>query len=85
MAHHDTADEVPSPPSDQSIILDLPPSCIEFSPFHPDCFIVGTYYLEPESEASHATSIQQQDKGIESPVQNRTGSMMLFNLNDERL
>lgn len=34
-----------------STVLDLPPSCIEFSPVEPDYFIVGTYDLrlgEPE-------------------------------------
>lgn len=84
MDGRDTADNVPSILSDQSIVLDLPPSCIEFSPLHPDCFVVGTYYLEPES-ASHDTSIQENDDQISRQVQDRSGSLMLFYLKDGKL
>ena len=84
MDGRDTADNVPSILSDHSIVLDLPPSCLEFSPLHPDCFIVGTYYLEPES-ASHTTSRQEKDDQISRPVQDRSGSLILFNLEAEKL
>lgn len=81
----DTSDDVPSIRSDHSIILDLPPSCIEFSPLHSESFVVGTYYLETESGTSHTTSIQQNDDQIKSSVQNRRGSLMLFVLQDQNL
>ena len=32
----------------KSITLELPPSCIEFCPAHPDYFVVGTYNLQKE-------------------------------------
>lgn len=83
--YSDTADDVVSIPSKTSIILDLPPSCIEFSPFHQNYFIVGTYYLEPESGASHTTFIQQQDDKIRRPPQDRKGSLTLFHLDDGKL
>ncbi len=74
-----TAEDVPTINSNQSIILDLPPSCIDFSPLHPDCFVVGTYYLEPESGVSHTL---RQDDHTGRPAQDRNGSLMLFSLKD---
>ncbi len=79
MDGRDTAENVPTIHSNQSIILDLPPSCIEFSPLHPDYFVVGTYYLEPESGASHTLG---QDDHTGSLAQDRSGSLMLFSLKD---
>lgn len=87
MDGRDTTDNVYSIPSNHSLILDLPPSCIEFSPLHPDSFVVGTYFLEPVSEAASQTTSTQEGKGddeIKRPVQDRRGSLMLFNLNDQR-
>ena len=84
MDGRDTEDGVRSCVSYHSIILDLSPSCIEFSPFHPNYFIVGTYYLEPTS-ASDTTSLQQKDDQIERPVQDRSGSLILFYLSDDEL
>ena len=81
----DIEDGVSSIPSDHSIILELPPSCIELSPLQPDCFVVGTYYLDPESGASHTTSVQQQDDQISRPAQDRCGSLILFGFTDETL
>ena len=81
----DVADGVPSISSNHSLILELPPSCIEFSPLHPDCFVVGTYHLEPESGASHTTSVQQEDDQISRPAQDRRGSLMLFDMKDGTL
>lgn len=84
MDDRDTDDGIPTVSSEFSIVLDLPPSCIEFSPFHPECFIVGTYYLEPES-ASHTTSLLQKDYQLGRPVQDRRGSLILFHLSDLQL
>ena len=68
-----TTDDVKEISSELSIILDLPPSCIDFSPAHPDFFVVGTYYLESESGASQTTS------------QSRTGSLTLYKLRHKEL
>ena len=38
-------------PSTQSLILDLPPSCIEFCPAYPSYFVVGTYNLQKDEDA----------------------------------
>lgn len=40
-------DTVPTIESIVNITLDLPPSCIEFSPLNPLIFLVGTYLLKP--------------------------------------
>ena len=68
---------VASPPSRETIVLDLPPSCIDFSWHHPSSFVVGTYYLEPQLN-SHTTPSQQRSDQIERPVQDRRGSLTLF-------
>ena len=73
MAGRDTADVVVFISSTRNLVLDLPPSCIEFSPLSPHYFVVGTYYLEAESGASH------------KPAQDRRGSLILFNLTDKAL
>lgn len=84
MVKSDVAENIPSIASHHSMTLDLPPSCIEFSPLHSDCFVVGTYYLEPESGARHTISTQGDDQ-TRVPVQDRTGSLMLFALNNQKL
>lgn len=65
----------------QTLVLDLPPSCVEFCPAHPDYFIIGTYNLEAAENAA--------DKEAEVPasgnVQARTGSLVLFRLQDGSL
>ena len=43
--HEDGA--VPMVKSTITRFLDLPPSCVEFSPLNPRLFVVGTYLLEP--------------------------------------
>lgn len=47
-------------------ILDLPPSCIEFSPKLPNYLVVGTYNLEKEEDQPAART------------QSRNGSLLLF-------
>lgn len=64
----------------KTLTLDLPPSCIEFCPAHPEYFVVGTYNLERQdsdlrnqaaSEEDEATPQRQQPQG-------RNGSLVLF-------
>lgn len=69
--------------STQSMVLDLPPSCIEFCPSHPSFFVVGTYYLEKAEEAD-----QPKDGGEDSSEakttqpQSRNGSIIVLQLQD---
>lgn len=78
----------------QSMVLDLPPSCIEFCPAHPSYFVVGTYNLEKSEQGG-----QQQDgdedneEGGEegraqakaAQPQNRNGSIVVFRLRDGKV
>ena len=59
--------------------LGLPPSCIDFSPALPYCFVVGTYFLEPDSDTSHTTQVQEVENESR-PVQNRRGSLILIHI-----
>ncbi|KAI9816496.1 MAG: hypothetical protein M1827_001628 [Pycnora praestabilis] len=73
-----------------SRVLDLPPSCVEFSPVSPEYFLVGTYYLEGSGEAEtgqytnvdQETEEEQNDKRAE---QRRSGSLILCRLNGCKL
>ena len=60
----------PSIKSSTGAILDLPPSCLEFSPGCDRYFVVGTYCLQPENDRA----------GGKETVQARSGSLMLFHL-----
>ena len=77
MAVRDTELLVATPPCRESITLDLPPSCLDFSYYHPCSFVVGTYYLEPQP-SGHTTPSQQSHDQIGRPVQERRGSLTLF-------
>ncbi|EFX00763.1 hypothetical protein CMQ_1844 [Grosmannia clavigera kw1407] len=60
----------------ETLTLDLPPSCIEFCPAHPDYFLVGTYDLEQDEKRA---------SGDSSRPQNRNGSVLIFQLQDKKL
>lgn len=77
--------------SRQAMILDLPPSCIEFCPAHPSYFLVGTYNLQKDEEQQ-----QQQDERLDDEEnenessgaktkqpQSRNGSIVVFQLRDD--
>lgn len=74
--------------STQSMVLDLPPSCIEFCPAYPDLFVIGTYNLEKAEEAEPVLNTEEKDKEEEVPQssttnkqpQSRNGSIILFQL-----
>lgn len=69
-----------------SYVLDLPPSCIEFCPAHPEYFVVGTYNLEktvqPETEQS-CNEDDQVASEAQAP-QNRNGSLITFRLQHDQ-
>lgn len=72
--------------SSQSMVLDLPPSCIEFCPAHPSYFLVGTYNLQKEE--AEGFDVEEQEDEEESDIanekgqrsQSRTGSIVVFQL-----
>ncbi|KAG8162760.1 hypothetical protein KVR01_007238 [Diaporthe batatas] len=71
----------------QSMILDLPPSCIEFCPRYPSLFLVGTYYLETSEAESKETETDEDGVEVEVEVearqaQSKSGSILVFELKD---
>ncbi|MCJ1307783.1 hypothetical protein MMC25_001431 [Agyrium rufum] len=65
--------------STTSLILDQPPSCIEFAPLHPNTFVVGTYSLA-ESIDESTRSPKSEEEADSSIVQSRSGSLILFQI-----
>ncbi|KAI1295049.1 hypothetical protein F5Y03DRAFT_312401 [Xylaria venustula] len=67
--------------SSRRLILDLPPSCIEFCPAHPDYFVVGTYNLEkdepPTTDEGGASDNEDGHEVVRKP-QSRNGSLVVF-------
>jgi diphthamide biosynthesis protein 7 len=65
-------------------ILELPPSCVEFSPKQSDCFVIGTYNLEKDNNDDKSGG--QDAEGNETPYerkpQSRNGSLILCRLLD---
>jgi diphthamide biosynthesis protein 7 len=57
----------------QSITLDLPPSCVEFCPDHPQYAVIGTYNLEKQDEHEH----EIEEGGGQRKTQQRSGSLIL--------
>ena len=57
-----------------SKILDLPPSCVEFSPLHPHYFVVGTYYLDDAGDGEST----EDGNAAGTTQQQRKGSLLLF-------
>ncbi|KAF3763618.1 hypothetical protein M406DRAFT_48762 [Cryphonectria parasitica EP155] len=73
----------------QSMVLDLPPSCIEFCPAHPSYFVVGTYHLEKEADEPPSSTETPGDNDEDpsetkagSQSQSRNGSLIVFELQD---
>lgn len=63
------------------IVLDLPPSCMEFAPagLLQDHFVVGTYHLESTHDGKDRERGEEEDQP-DSVNQVRSGSLMLFQL-----
>ncbi|KAI0198653.1 hypothetical protein F4808DRAFT_435314 [Astrocystis sublimbata] len=72
--------------SSRSLILDLPPSCIEFCPAHPSHFVVGTYNLQKEEtttvDQDAGSDNRDEDQNVKKP-QSRNGSLVVFRLADD--
>lgn len=78
--------------STQSMILDLPPSCIEFCPAYPDLFVVGTYNLEKSEQPDTVEDEEKVDEeedlqtsGTSKQPQSRNGSIIVFQLREGRV
>lgn len=71
--------ESPTPTfkSKSTLILDLPPSCLEFVPLSQSHFVVGTYFLE-SSAAENVTSTEEIN-------QKRSGSLNLYNVQSDEM
>lgn len=69
-----------------SLTLDLPPSCIQFCPAHPEYFVVGTYNLE-RNETSDQDSENENEPSASSTKtpQSRNGSLVVFRLDGNEL
>ncbi|KAI2627519.1 WD40-repeat-containing domain protein [Hypoxylon sp. NC1633] len=65
----------------QSLTLDLPPSCVEFCPGHPDYFVVGTYNLQKDIDEAAARD-DREEQQTRKRAQARNGSLVLFKLTD---
>jgi diphthamide biosynthesis protein 7 len=73
----------------QSLILDLPPSCIEFCPVARDYFVVGTYFLEKKEQdagVENATEDEEEKKeDVDTKPQTRTGSLVLLKVEGDEV
>lgn len=74
----------------QSLILDLPPSCIEFCPVARDYFVVGTYFLEKKEQEATAedtteNNSDEESEDVEKKPQTRTGSLILFIIDGDKV
>lgn len=69
----------------QSLILDLPPSCAEFCPAHPEYLVVGTYNLQKdEGETASETQDEETEDSPAAPKpQNRNGSLVVLKVHGD--
>jgi len=71
----------------QSLVLELPPSCIEFCPAHPEYLVIGTYSLE--TAESQSTDQVSEDDSFDSQAvhrsQERRGTLLVYHLIGRRL
>ncbi|KAI2469155.1 hypothetical protein F4781DRAFT_395404 [Annulohypoxylon bovei var. microspora] len=67
----------------RSLTLDLPPSCIEFCPGHPDYFMIGTYNLQKgDDDPETVTEDDKEEQQTTKSAQTRDGSLVLFRLTE---
>ncbi|KAL1311007.1 hypothetical protein AAFC00_001225 [Neodothiora populina] len=77
-------------PPIKSLVIDLPPSCIEFCLAAPECFVIGTYFLEKKDDdlvdQSKDKAVESGEDGVsrseggEEEYQTRTGSLLVYRL-----
>ncbi|KAK2770841.1 WD-40 repeat-containing protein [Colletotrichum kahawae] len=66
--------------STQTLILDLPPSCVEWCPSHPTYLVVGTYNLIKDEPG--CTDLENNEVLTGKKPQNRSGSLIIFRLDN---
>jgi diphthamide biosynthesis protein 7 len=76
---------IQQPQSIDTLILDLPPSCIEFWDLHPEYFVIGTYNLEKPAEEYREPTEYPSEKTQPSRPQERNGSLILCRLIDNQI
>lgn len=76
-------DTAPVLASSQSLMLDLPPSCLQFCHKFPSYFVVGTYNLQPKIECN--AEVDGESTRDEGSIQSRNGSLLVFKLGGDEL
>ena len=72
--------------SQVSLILDLPPSCIQFCPAHPKFFVVGTYNLQKDDTVGQEVETSEEHSASTAKTpQSRNGSLVVFKLEGREL
>ncbi|KAH6677762.1 hypothetical protein F5X68DRAFT_270196 [Plectosphaerella plurivora] len=72
--------------SQDSILLDLPPCCVEFCPEAPSYFIVGTYNLvKDESTTDDNVPSSSGESAEPRSTQSRHGTLIVFEVTDGHL
>lgn len=61
----------------QSVVLDLPPCCIEFNPDDSRYAVIGTYNLEKPAEQQEPNELELSDQNGGKISQSRNGSLLL--------
>ena len=67
-----------------SLTLDLPPSCVQFCPAHPEYFVIGTYNLQKEEgtedhqDASRGDTAVKEEGDEPKKTQSRNGSLVVY-------
>lgn len=64
--------------SKASLVLQLPPSCMQFCPQHPQLFVIGTYNLDKQ-EGGRAT------EELATQSSSRNGSLIVYNTDGSSL
>lgn len=67
----------------QSLTFDIPPSCIEFCSAAPQYFVVGTYLLKKKEQDASQSAAEEKD--VPKEGQKRTGSLVVFRLDGDKV
>lgn len=70
----------------ESLVLELPPSCIEFCSAYPDYLVVGTYELQRDEDQNPDPAEDGADEEAVATAtaprtQSRNGSLVVFRVN----
>lgn len=76
-------DTAPVLASSLSLLLDSPPSCLQFCHTFPSYFVVGTYNLQPKNES--VADVDGELNKDEGSIQSRNGSLLVFKLSGDEL